>query len=106
VLNPCGLPLLPAFLSFYLGADEDRLPAAPTRLLQGVGVGGLVTLGCLGFFALIGLPVSLGLGAMADAVPWLGLVTGAALTLTGLAVVAGRRVALPVAVRVPVRRDR
>jgi hypothetical protein len=27
--------LLPAFLSFYFGADERRLPPAPTRVLQG-----------------------------------------------------------------------
>jgi len=25
-VNPCGFPLLPAFLSFYLGADEERGP--------------------------------------------------------------------------------
>src|SRR5438876_8125830 len=28
VINPCGFPLLPAFLSFYLGADEHELPRA------------------------------------------------------------------------------
>ena len=33
VINPCGFPLLPAFLSFYLGADEWRLPSAPTRVV-------------------------------------------------------------------------
>ena len=35
-VNPCGFPLLPAFLSFYVGADEERLPRAPSRALQGV----------------------------------------------------------------------
>jgi cytochrome c biogenesis protein CcdA len=106
VVNPCGFPLLPAFLSFYLGADERQLPAASTRLLQGLGVGALVALGFLGFFAVIGLPVSFGLSAVADAVPWLGLATGVALTLAGLAVLAGRRLVSPPAVRVPLRRDR
>lgn len=38
-LNPCGFPLLPAFLSFYVGADEGRLPRAPTRVGQGLVVG-------------------------------------------------------------------
>ena len=60
MINPCGFPLLPAFLSFYLGADERRLPPAPTRALQGLLVGALVTVGFLGFFALVGLPVSYG----------------------------------------------
>jgi cytochrome c biogenesis protein CcdA len=84
VVNPCGFPLLPAFLSFYLGADDRRLPSAPTRVLQGLLVGALVAAGFLGFFALVGLPVSYGVGAIARAVPWAGLVTGAALALAGL----------------------
>src|SRR5262249_29859537 len=57
VVNPCGFPLLPAFLSFYLGADEAQLPRAPTRVLQGLLVGGLVALGFVGLSALVGLPV-------------------------------------------------
>ncbi len=59
VINACGFPLLPAFLSFYLGADERRLPPAPTRVLQGLLVGALVTVGFLGFFALVGLFLTL-----------------------------------------------
>jgi thiol:disulfide interchange protein len=54
-LNPCGFPLLPAFLSFYAGADETRLPAASTRLAQGTAAGLLVTAGFLGVFAGVGL---------------------------------------------------
>jgi len=65
VVNPCGFPLLPAFLSFYFGAEEEQLPPAPTRVAQGLVVGALVALGFLGFFALVGLPVSFGVGAIA-----------------------------------------
>jgi cytochrome c-type biogenesis protein len=106
VVNPCGFPLLPAFLSFYLGADEDRLPSAPTRILQGLLVGGLVALGFLGLFAVVGLPVSLGVGAIADAVPWFGLATGVALALAGLSVVVGRRMGLAFVPRPRVRSER
>ena len=53
VVNPCGFPLLPAFLSFYFGADEEQPPPASTRVVQGLVVGGLVALGFLGFFALV-----------------------------------------------------
>jgi cytochrome c-type biogenesis protein len=106
VVNPCGFPLLPAFLSFYLGADERRLPPAPTRVLQGLLVGALVTLGFLGFFALVGLPVSYGVGAIARAVPWAGLATGAALALTGLLILLGMEPRLPAHPTVRPRRER
>ena len=106
VVNPCGFPLLPAFLSFYLGADEERLPPAPTRLVQGLFVGASVALGQLALFTIVGLPVSLGVGAIADAVPWVGLATGAVLVLLGLAVLAGRQVRLAVDPRAAVRPER
>jgi hypothetical protein len=47
--------MLPAFLSFYLGCGRAAPPPAPTRALQGLLVGALVTVGFLGFFALVGL---------------------------------------------------
>lgn len=106
VCNPCGFPLLPAFLSFYLGADEQTLPRAPTRIFQGLLIGGLVSVGFLGLFAVIGLPVSFGVALVARAVPWAGLATGALLTLAGLIALSGRRVALPLHLHVAVRRER
>ncbi len=66
-----------------------RLPRTPSRVLQGVVVGALVTVGFLGFFALVGLPISYGVGAIARAVPWAGLVTGAGLALAGLLTLVG-----------------
>lgn len=106
VVNPCGFPLLPAFLSYYLGAEEQRLPPAPTRVLQGLFVGALVTVGFLGFFALVGLPVSYGVGAIARAVPWAGLVTGAALALAGLLTLLGRHLRLSTHIGMQPRRER
>jgi len=98
--------LLPAFLSFYLGADERRLPPAASRALQGLLVGALVTVGFLGFFALVGLPVSYGVGAVARAVPWAGLATGGALVIGGLLTLLGRHLRLAVPLRVQPRRER
>lgn len=106
VINPCAFPLVPAFLSFYLGAEEERLPAAPTRALQGLLVGALVAAGFLAVFAAVGLPLSLGLSAIADAVPWLGLATGAALVLIGVLAIAGVSVHLPASVQLRVRARR
>src|SRR4051812_35628627 len=106
VVNPCGFPLLPAFLSFYLGADERELPRAPTRILQGLLVGALVSIGFVGLFALVGLPVSFGVALVARAVPWAGLATGALLAVAGLAALAGRGIALPFHLHVPVKKER
>ncbi len=97
---------MPAFLSFYLGADERELPAAPTRVLQGLTVGALVTVGFVGLFTLIGLPVSYGVGSLAAAVPWLGLATGTLLALAGLMTLAGVRISLPFQPHIAVRRER
>ena len=41
-VNPCGFALLPALLSFYVGAEEERLPREARRfrhwsLLHGGG---------------------------------------------------------------------
>src|SRR5204862_3176021 len=106
VVNACGYPLLPAFLSFYFGAEEEQLPPASTRVAQGLVVGGLVALGFLGFFALVGLPVSFGVGAIARAVPWAGLATRALLAIVGLVTLLGIHVRLPLHPRLPVRRER
>src|SRR5436305_1803598 len=106
VINPCGFPLLPAFLSFYLGADEKELPRAPTRIVQGLLVGTLVSVGFLGLFALASLPVSFGVALVGRAIPWAGLATGAVLALAGLVALVGRRIALPVHLHVPVRKER
>lgn len=95
-LNPCGVPLLPAFLSFYVGAEEGSLPQSVNRIAQALIVGLLVTAGFLGVFALIGVPITYGAGLLADALPWAGLVMGLALLGLGLIALAGHKVALPV----------
>jgi cytochrome c-type biogenesis protein len=105
-LNPCGFPLLPAFLSFYVGAEERRLPPAPGRIAQGLLVGVLVTAGFIGVFAAVGLPITYGAGAVADAVPWAGVAIGVVLGLAGLLALAGRRVALRVPAPIRVTRER
>ena len=94
VLNPCGFPLLPAFLSFYVGTDDSRLPSAASRVAQGLQIGVLVTAGFLGVFTLIGLPITLGANAVARLIPWVGLAVGALLVIVGATALAGKTVRL------------
>ncbi len=103
-VNPCGFALLPAFLSFYVGAEEDHLPSASSRTMQGLIVGAVVAAGFLAVFAVIGLPLALGAGALTRAVPWLGIGIGVALTATGVAMVIGKKPSL--SLRNPIRVER
>jgi cytochrome c biogenesis protein CcdA len=105
-LNPCGFPLLPAFLSFYVGAEERSLPRAPGRIAQGLLVGLLVTAGFIAVFAAVGLPITYGARAVADAVPWAGLAIGVLLVLAGLLALAGQRVSLRMPKPIRVARER
>ena len=93
-LNPCGFPLLPTFLSFYVGADAAVLPSASSRTAQGLITGLLVTAGFLGIFIVVGLPVSYGARAVARAVPFAGIGIGLVLTVLGVSGLTGRRVGL------------
>jgi cytochrome c biogenesis protein CcdA len=96
-LNPCGFPLLPAFLTFYVGADRPELPSAATRLAQGLVTGLLVTAGFLAVFSVVGLPVSYGARAVARAVPFAGIGIGLILAAIGLRGLFGR----PLGLRLP-----
>ncbi|MBD0338451.1 MAG: cytochrome c biogenesis protein CcdA [Thermoleophilia bacterium] len=89
-VNPCGFPLLPAFLSVYVGAREERLPPVGSRVLQGLLVGALVTAGFLGVFVAVGLPVAYGASRVADVLPWAGVGLGGLLVAAGVLTLAGR----------------
>lgn len=103
-VNPCGFALLPAFLSFYVGAEEEHLPSASNRTMQGLIVGAVVAAGFLAVFAVMGLPLALGAGTLTRAVPWLGIGIGVALTATGVAMVIGKKPSL--SLRNPIRVER
>lgn len=94
-LNPCSAPLLPSFLSYYVGADGARLPRARTAVPQGLAAGALLAAGTVAVFAAVGFPLVYGATRVADAVPWSGLAAGIAAIVAGLVVLAGRSVSLP-----------
>jgi len=89
-VNPCGFPLLPAFLSFYVGAEEEDLPRAPARVGQGLLVGLFVSAGFLAVFALVGVPIAYGVTQLTSAIPWAGLGIGILMVTAAGAGLAGR----------------
>ena len=94
-VNPCGFPLLPAFLSFYVGARDEGRPAGTSRVGEGLAVGLLASAGFLVAFAALGLPIAYGAKLVADALPWAGIVIGVALATLGAASLVGRPFSLP-----------
>jgi cytochrome c-type biogenesis protein len=91
-VNPCGFAMLPAYLSLYLGTEEEgfskRSPA--TRLLRALLVGATVFSGFVVLFGLAGLVISAGGSALLGVMPSLGIVIGGVLILVGLWMLAGR----------------
>lgn len=104
-VNPCGFPLLPAFLSFYVGAEEDFLPRAHARAAQGLLVGLLVATGFLGVFVVVGVPVAYGATRLTSAIPWAGLAVGLVMVAAGTAGLFGKSIYLNLR-RVTIQRQR
>jgi cytochrome c biogenesis protein CcdA len=78
-LNPCGVVLLPSYLSYLLGR-EDVQGTAREGLLAGL----LMTAGFVSVFLVAGLPASWIGGRLTELAPWLTLPIGAALVVLGL----------------------
>lgn len=83
-VNPCGFAMLPAYLSFFLGIEDER--ASIGRALV---VGAAVTAGFATAFAVTGLTVSRVTNSVYDVAPWVSLVIGAGLVLFGIALLSG-----------------
>ncbi len=97
-VNPCGFAMLPAYLSFFLGLDDDGGPGvARASVARAVRVGAAVSAGFLAVFALAGLAVELTPLPVYENAPWISIVIGLALLGLGIAMLVGYepRVALP-----------
>ena len=93
-VNPCGFAMLPTYLSLYLGAQEGDFEkrSMGSRLLRALLVGGVVSLGFILFFSLIGIVLSAGGVVILAILPGVRIVIGAAMVLIGIWMLAGRSV--------------
>jgi cytochrome c biogenesis protein CcdA len=87
LLNPCGFPLLPAYLSLFAG---DTTGNVTVRIARGLRAGGCLTVGFLLVFGAFGTVASAALTFAAAAAPWLMSAVGLTLLALGLAGVFGR----------------
>lgn len=99
-VNPCGIAILPAFLGYYVNAGEEgRSCSFLGRLTQGFGVGAAVSGGFAGAFILSAALVAAGLRPLVRYVPWAAVAIGVGLVALGVALLAGRHVAVSVGER-------
>lgn len=91
-LNPCGFPLLPAYLSLFAyegGSGYVRQTA------RGLLTGASVTAGFVVIFGAFGIAVESGVQVLYRVVPWFMIPLGAALAIVGLRSAFGRQLHLP-----------
>lgn len=91
--NPCGFAMLPTYLTYFLGLDEDD-PSLARSVLRGGKVGLALTLGFLTVFAVFGVLFELILSGDASNTvqSWLWVLTmvsGVAILILGVAMVRG-----------------
>lgn len=94
-LNPCGFPLLPAYLSLF--AHEGNSGGWTRRTARGLLTGASVSLGFVVVFGAFGIAVESGVQALSSWVPWVMIPLGAALVAVGILTASGR----PMYLRLP-----
>jgi cytochrome c-type biogenesis protein len=93
--NPCGFSLLPAYLGAFVAGDAtDR--RADRRLMRAIGVAAAVSVGFVAVFTTAGLVIDQLTGARRERLPWVTIVVGAALGLSGVAMLFGWKPAIAV----------
>jgi cytochrome c biogenesis protein CcdA len=99
-VNPCGFAMLPAYLSYFMGIEEDQTNRG-RAMRSALAVGAAVSTGFLVVFGLAGILITVGFRFVIDAIPWFALVVGFGIVALGIALLLGREltVGLPKAHR-------
>lgn len=88
-INPCGFAMLPAYLSYFIGVDDEAPTSTVAGLRRGLLVSGVVSLGFLAVFGLAGALISFGVRSVIDALPWAAMVVGIGVAGLGVATLSG-----------------
>ncbi len=95
LINPCGFGLLPAYLGFFLG-QEDESPSRWISLNRAQGVGLAMTLGMLVVFGFFGLVLGGLQSAIASRLPYFNIALGIGLLILGVAMLRGYQLNLKI----------
>lgn len=100
-VNPCGFAMLPAYLSFFVGLDEEETQDRHVVIGRALKIGFLVSAGFLAVFGVAGILIRLGGEAFQDifasGLSWVALLTGAGIVALGIWLLLGNSIK----VRVP-----
>lgn len=87
--NPCGFAMLPTYVAYFVGSDQDDAPNAMARMRRGLVVALAVSLGFVLVFGLFGIVITGFRASISDRLPWLTLAIGIGLVPVGIAMLAG-----------------
>ena len=90
-VSPCGIAMLPAYVSFYIGAQEEGFrEQSPLRRGARAGwVSLVVTAGFVIFFGVMGAILSLGGDFIIRFIPWVAVIIGVSLIFLGIWLLVG-----------------
>ncbi len=90
-VNPCGFPMLPAYLGLFVGtgAPSEPKPGIRRRVTRAIIVSLTMTAAFMLLFAGVGIALSRGLHAMTQAFPAIGLAVGILMVLIAGWMIAG-----------------
>ena len=94
-VNPCGFSLLPAYIGLFVGSVDANTPV-PKRLARAGASAVAVTAGFVAVFSVAGVILDRVSTSFQQRLPFVTLVVGALVVLAGIAVLSGRKVALPI----------
>lgn len=93
-VNPCALPMLPAYLGWFITGDDERQPAG-AAVARAVSVALSVALGFVAVFGTLGLLATAASAQVEEVTPWITPVVGVALAVVGVVLVSGRTLKVP-----------
>ena len=89
-VNPCGFAMLPAYLSYFVGLEEQNTDTRTERTLsRALAVAAVLTSGFVVVFGLMGLVIVQVSHRVQDGLPWVTIVIGVALLGLGGAALRG-----------------
>ena len=94
-VNPCGFAMLPAYLSYFLGLENQAAADEPAQasLARALAVSASVSAGFLAVFTVLGIVIRAGGESVADVIRYLSIVIGFVLIGLGVSLLMGRKLA-------------